>query len=141
MNDEAKILFLQQTIKSFNEDITFLKVLLSKINNENIDLKDRIYDLLNIYIEEKKKASILLSQLDDDIYELNEDNKEIYEQYFVNKNIDELCKYIYNHYLDDIKRIKDILDTIDRESNLINNHFLHLTPIERMSLYHFLEVP
>ena len=46
-----------------------------------------------------------------------------------------LCKYVDMHYKEDLKKIRDILDTIDREYNLINDHFLHLTPIERMSLY------
>lgn len=135
MNDEAKILYLQKINISLNEDITFLKVLLTKIDNQSIELRDRMYSLLSAYIEEKKKASILLSQLDDDIKELGEDNKEIYEQYFTNKNILSLCKYVDMHYKEDLKKIRDILDTIDREYNLINDHFLHLTPIERMSLY------
>lgn len=135
MNDEAKILYLQKINISLNEDITFLKVLLTKIDNQSIELRDRMYSLLSAYIEEKKKASILLSQLDDDLKELGEDNKEIYEQYFTNKNILSLCKYVDMHYKEDLKKIRDILDTIDREYNLINDHFLHLTPIERMSLY------
>lgn len=135
MNDEAKILYLQKINISLNEDITFLKVLLTKIDNQSIELRDRMYSLLSAYIEEKKKASILLSQLDDDIKELGEDNKEIYEKYFTNKNILSLCKYVDMHYKEDLKKIRDILDTIDREYNLINDHFLHLTPIERMSLY------
>lgn len=135
MNDEAKILYLQKINISLNEDITFLKVLLTKIDNQSIELRDRMYSLLSAYIEEKKKASILLSQLDDDIKELGEENKEIYEKYFKNKNILSLCKYVDMHYKEDLKKIRDILDTIDREYNLINDHFLHLTPIERMSLY------
>ena len=134
-NIEAKILYLQKINISLNEDITFLKVLLTKIDNQSIELRDRMYSLLSAYIEEKKKASILLSQLDDDLKELGEDNKEIYEQYFTNKNILSLCKYVDMHYKEDLKKIRDILDTIDREYNLINDHFLHLTPIERMSLY------
>ena len=135
MNDEAKILYLQKINISLNEDITFLKVLLTKIDNQSIELRDRMYSLLSAYIEEKKKASILLSQLDDDLKELGEENKEIYEQYFTNKNVLSLCKYVDMHYKEDLKKIRDILDTIDREYNLINDHFLHLTPIERMSLY------
>ena len=75
MNDEAKILYLQKINISLNEDITFLKVLLTKIDNQSIELRDRMYSLLSAYIEEKKKASILLSQLDDDLKELGEENK------------------------------------------------------------------
>ena len=135
MNDEAKILYLQKINISLNEDITFLKVLLGKIDNKKSELRDKMYSLLSAYIEEKKKASILLSQLDDDIKEVGEENKEVYEQYFHNKNVASLCRYVEVHYTRDLKRIKEILDKIDKEYNLVSDHFLHLTPIERMSLY------
>ena len=92
MNNEAKILFLQKVNISLDEDITFLKVLLSKIDTQSLEVRDKIYNLLNEFIEEKKKASILLSQLDDDINEINEDKKKVYEEYFVNKNIISLCR-------------------------------------------------
>ena len=92
MNNEAKILFLQKVNISLDEDITFLKVLLSKIDTQILEVIDKIYNLLNEFIEEKKKASILLSQLDDDINEINEDKKKVYEEYFVNKNIISLCR-------------------------------------------------
>lgn len=135
MNNEAKILFLQKVNISLDEDITFLKVLLSKIDTQSLEVRDKIYNLLNEFIEEKKKASILLSQLDDDINEINEDKKKIYEEYFANKNIISLCRYIVAHYQEDIRKIKNILDTIDKEQNIITSHFIHLTPVERMSLY------
>ncbi len=135
MNDEAKILFLKNLNISLNEDITFLKVLLNKLDDKVSETRNSIYRLLNAYIEEKNRAAVLLAQFDEEALENLEEKKEIFEEYLTNKDIYRLSSYIYSHYQDDILRIREILNSIDKEASVLITSFLHLTPIERMSLY------
>jgi len=135
MNNEAKILYYRKLFKSLQEDIVFLKILLSKIGDAYKSERENIYRLLNAYIEEKNRASILLAQLNEEIIGDEEINKSVYEEYLQNKNIPLLCKYIYEHYTEDLLKIRDILNTLDKENNIISENFVRLTPIERMSLY------
>lgn len=135
MNDEAKVLYLKKLNVSLNEDITFLKVLLNKLDDKVSESRNNIYRLLNAYIEEKNRASVLLAQFDEETSENEEEKKEIFEQYFTNKDIYKLSSFIFSHYQDDLLKIREILNSMDKESNFLTESFLHLTPIERMSLY------
>lgn len=135
MNDEAKVLYLKKLNVSLNEDITFLKVLLNKLDDRVSESRNNIYRLLNAYIEEKNRASVLLAQFDEETTENEEEKKEIFEQYFINKDIYRLSSFIFSHYQDDLLKIREILNSMDKESNFLTESFLHLTPIERMSLY------
>lgn len=135
MNSEAKVLYYKNLYLSLSEDILFLKTLLEKMDDERLSNEQiKIRNLLNAYTEEKNRVSIILAQLDIEIEE-EENPKEVYEQYFSNKNIYPLCLYVYQHYYEDLLKIRDTLSTINKETSLINQTFVRLTPIERMSLY------
>lgn len=135
MNEEAKILYCRKLFKSLEEDIVFLKILWANIDDALKVERENIHRLLNAYIEEKNRASILLAQFDEEIIDDEVKNTQIYEEYLKNKNIPLLCKYIYEHYAEDLLKIRDILNTLDYANNFIYNNFTRLTPAERMSLY------
>lgn len=135
MNSEAKVLYYKNLYLNLSEDIQFLKTLLEKMDDERLENEQiKIRNLLNAYIEEKNNVSVILAQLDIEIEE-ESNQKEVYEKYFMNKNIYPLCLYVYQHYYDDLLKIRDTLSEINKQTNVINNTFVRLTPIERMSLY------